>query len=95
MVADAHNRKPRGILASLALEDWKRSTSVVGYELQYNDSDGVTLVYNVTATTSHFQHAKETQWQDVELREVWNKLQNSEQLDGLSMNQKRFFSPLI
>ena len=95
MVADAHNRKPCGVLASLALEDWKISTSVVGYELQYNDSDGVTLVYNVTATTSLLQHAKETQWQDVELREVWNKLQNSEQLDGLSMNQKRFFSPLI
>ena len=78
MVVDALSLKPRGVLASLALEDWKRSTTVAGYDLQYHESDDVSFVYNVTTTQSLLQHAKETQWQDVELREVWNRLQNSE-----------------
>ena len=36
------------------------------------------------------QHAKETQWQDTELREIWNRLQNGEQLDGWSTNSEGF-----
>ena len=82
MVVDALSCKPCGILASLALEDWMRSMCVAGYNLHYYEGDSVALVYNVTATPSLLQHAKETQWQDAELREVWNKLQNGEKLDG-------------
>ena len=78
VVADALSRKPRGVLASLALEDWRRSVTVADYNLQYYESDNVALVYNVAATLSLLQHAKETQWQDVELRDIWNRLQNGE-----------------
>ncbi|KAL5547177.1 hypothetical protein UlMin_006864 [Ulmus minor] len=35
VVADALSRKPRGILASLAFEDWSRSSTIVNYDLQY------------------------------------------------------------
>ena len=73
-VVDALSRKSHGVLTSLALEGWKRASIVEGYNLQYYEDNDVALVYNVTATPSLFQHAKETQWQDAKLREIWNKL---------------------
>ena len=82
VVADALSRKSHGVLASLALEEWKRASIIEGYNLQYYEDNDVALVYNVTATPSLLQHAKETQWQDAELREIWNKIQNGEQLEG-------------
>ena len=39
---------------------------------------------------SLLQHAKETQWQDAELRDIWNRLQNGEQIAGWSTNQEVF-----
>ena len=60
VVADALSRKPRGLLASLVLEDWKRTVIVENYDLLYYEVDDVTFVYNVTATPSLLQHAKET-----------------------------------
>ena len=60
MVADALSCKPHGILASLAMEDRKRSATVVGYNLQYYEGDNIALVYNVTTIPSLLQHAKET-----------------------------------
>ncbi|KAL5580228.1 hypothetical protein UlMin_012670 [Ulmus minor] len=35
VVADALSRKPQGILAFLAFEDWSRSRTIVDYDLQY------------------------------------------------------------
>ena len=61
VVADTLSRKPCGILASLALENWRRSVTVADYNLQYYESDDVALVYNITATLSLLQHTKETQ----------------------------------
>ena len=48
-MVDALSRKPRGILASLVLKDWKRKVMNEDYDLQ---NDDVALVYNVTATSS-------------------------------------------
>ena len=62
VVADALSRKSYGVLASLALEGWKRASTVEGYDLQYYKDDDVALVYNVIATPSLLQHGKETQW---------------------------------
>ena len=78
VVVDALSHKSRGLLACLVLEDWKRTIIVEDYDLQYYEADDVALAYNVTATPSLLQHAKETQWQDTELREIWNRLQNGE-----------------
>ena len=52
VVADALSWKPRGILASLDFEGWKRAATVEGYDLQYYEDENVALVYNVTATPS-------------------------------------------
>ena len=49
-MANALSRKPHVILASLALEGWKRASTVEGYNLQYYEDDNVALVYNVIAT---------------------------------------------
>ena len=46
--------------------------------MQYYEDENMALVYNITATPSLLQYAKETQWQDAELREIWKKQQNSE-----------------
>ena len=90
MVTDALSSKSRGILASLALEDWNRAAIIENYDLQYYEYENIVLVYNVIATPSLLQHAKETQWQDAKLMEIWDKLQNSEQLDGWSTNHVGF-----
>ena len=73
-MADALSRKPHGVLASLALEGWKRASTIEGYDLQYYGDENIALVYNVTTTPSLLLHAKETQSQDAELREICNKL---------------------
>ena len=73
-MADALSRKSHGVLASLDLEGWKRASTVEGYDLQYYEDKNVAIVYNIIATPSLLHNAKETQWQDVELREIWNKL---------------------
>ena len=74
----------------VVLEDWKRAVTIYDYDLLYYENDNAALDYNVTATPSLLQHAKETQWQDFELREIWKKLQNGEQLDGWSTNLEGF-----
>ena len=53
-MADALSRKSHGVLASLALEGWKRASTIEGYDLQYYEDENVALVYNVTATPSLF-----------------------------------------
>ena len=62
VMANALSRKSHGVLASLALEGLKRASTVEGYDQQYYEDRNVALVYNVTATPSLIQHAKETQW---------------------------------
>ena len=77
-MANTLSRKPRDILASLTLEGWKRATTFVGYDLQYYEDESVALVCNVTTILNLLQHAKKTQWYDVKLREIWNRLQKGE-----------------
>ena len=90
-MADTLSKKPHGILASLALKGWKRASTVEVYDLRYYEDENVALVYNATTTSSLLQYAKETQSKDAELREIWNKLRNDEQLEGWSTNHESFF----
>ena len=60
-MADELSQKSHGILASLALEGWKRTATVESYDLQYYEDKNVALFYNFTTTSSLLQHAKETQ----------------------------------
>ncbi|KAL5540955.1 hypothetical protein UlMin_044247 [Ulmus minor] len=52
VVADALSRRPRGILACLAFEDWSRSSTIVNYNLQYYEDCNKAFVYNLVATPS-------------------------------------------
>ena len=52
VAVDALSRKPHGILASLALEGWKKASTVKDYNQQYYEDENVALDYNVTATPS-------------------------------------------
>ena len=51
VLADALSKKSHGVLASLALEGWKRASTVESYNLQYYEDENVALVYNVSANS--------------------------------------------
>ena len=81
VVADALSRKTTGILASLALEDWKRSEIVGDYDLQYYEDSNQAMVYNLVSTPILIQQVKQNQWQDSHLQGIWTRVQNGEKLD--------------
>ncbi|XP_024021742.1 uncharacterized protein LOC112091712 [Morus notabilis] len=56
VVADALSRKTLGILASLALEDWKQSAIVGDYDLQYYEDSNKAMVYNLVSTPTLIQN---------------------------------------
>ncbi|PON86514.1 hypothetical protein TorRG33x02_177080, partial [Trema orientale] len=90
VVADALSRKTHNMLASLILEDWKNSVTIGDYNLEYRESGKTACISNIVATPSLLQTAQQSQWQDQELRAIWNQLQNGEQLDGWSTNREGF-----
>ncbi|KAL5838964.1 hypothetical protein ACOSQ4_011572 [Xanthoceras sorbifolium] len=90
VVADALSRKSHGILANLALEDWKRTMVIGDYDLCLQEDEVTTRVYNVVATPSVLQRVKQSQWQDEELRTLWNRLINGEHLEGWEIKADGF-----
>ncbi|KAL5576960.1 hypothetical protein UlMin_018659 [Ulmus minor] len=74
VVADALSRKPQGILACLAFEDWSRSRTIVDYDLQYYEDSNQDFVYNLVATPLLLERVKQGQWQDEDLREKWRQI---------------------
>ena len=67
VVADALSRKTSGTLASLALEDWKRTEVVSEYDLQYHEDYNQVVVYNLISAPALVQQVKQNQWQDPHL----------------------------
>ena len=55
VVADALSRKPTGTLASLTLEDWKRTEVVSEYDLQFYEDYNQAMVYNLIPTPAIVQ----------------------------------------
>ncbi|PON75341.1 hypothetical protein PanWU01x14_043080, partial [Parasponia andersonii] len=53
----------------------------------YFENEGVACLSNIVISPSLFQTVQWSQWQDRELRTIWNRLQNGEQLDGWSTNR--------
>ena len=90
VVADALSRKSNNMLASLILEDWKNSVNIGDYNLEYRENGKTACISNIVATPSLLQIVQQSQWQDQELRAIWNQLQNGEQLDGWSTNREGF-----
>ncbi|KAH7571087.1 hypothetical protein JRO89_XS05G0251600 [Xanthoceras sorbifolium] len=57
-------------------QDWKRTMVIGDYDLCLQEDEVTTRVYNVVATPSVLQRVKQSQWQDEELRTLWNRLIN-------------------
>ena len=74
----------------MILEDWKNSVTIGDYNLEYRENGKTACISNIVATPSRLQTAQQSQWQDQELRAIWNQLQNGEQLDGWSTNREGF-----
>ena len=62
VVADALSRKTSGTLASLALEDWKKTEVVSEYNLQFYEDYNQAMVYNLVSTLDIVQQVKQNQW---------------------------------
>ena len=90
VVADALSRKNYSVVASLALEDWKRTVTIGDFDLQLCDDGYRAYVCNLVATPSLVQQVKQSQWQDEEFRRIWNQLQNGERIDGWKVGQDGF-----
>ena len=73
VVADALSRKNQGIVASIALENWKTYVTIRGFDLQFCLEGDRAYVCNIVATPSLIQQVKQGQWQDEELRKIWNQ----------------------
>ncbi|PON80327.1 hypothetical protein PanWU01x14_007770, partial [Parasponia andersonii] len=82
VVADALSKKSHSVFASLILEDWKNSVTISNYNLKYSENEKTACISNIVATPSLLQIEQQSQWQDQELRAVWNLLQNGKQLDS-------------
>ncbi|KAH7569655.1 hypothetical protein JRO89_XS06G0229700 [Xanthoceras sorbifolium] len=61
-------------------QDWKRTMVIGDYDLCLQEDEVTTRVYNVEATPSVLQRVKQSQWQDEELRTLWNRLINEIQV---------------
>ncbi|XP_024028602.1 uncharacterized protein LOC112093762 [Morus notabilis] len=59
VVADALSKKTTGTLASLALEDWKRTEVVSEYNLQFYEDYNQAMVYNLGSTPDIVQQVDE------------------------------------
>ncbi|XP_024031894.1 uncharacterized protein LOC112094654 [Morus notabilis] len=70
VVVDALSRKISGILASLTLEDWKRTEVVDGYDLQYYEDYNQGMAYNLVSKLALLQQIKQNKWQDPHLQGV-------------------------
>ena len=78
VVADALNRKSRGVLASIASREWQMLETVEQFGLQYNEQAQGTLG-SLVATPSLLSRVIESQGQDVEIVSIkeWVQLGTS------------------
>ena len=61
VVADALSRKASRVIATIALEDWKRNEVVESYNLQYYDDYHQAVIYNLVSTPVLVQQIKQNQ----------------------------------
>ena len=81
VVADALSRKGAGVLAALALLDWKREMVIGDYDLKLFENHDSAVIYNLVDPPYLVQQVKENQQQDKHLLGVLTRLQNGETLE--------------
>ena len=75
VVADALSRKSRGALASIASREWRILETVGQFGLQYSEQTQGTLGSLVT-TPSLLSRVIESQWHDVEIVSIRDRVQS-------------------
>ena len=73
VVADALSRKSRGVLASVAYQEWQMLETVGQFILQYQDQAQGTLE-NLVAMPSLLSRVIESQGQDVEISSIRDRV---------------------
>ena len=85
VVADALNRKSRGVLASVASREWQMLGVVGQFGLQYNDqAQGV--LGSLVATPSQLSRVIESQGQDVEMVSIRDRVQSGTGDEGWAIH---------
>ena len=73
VVADALSRKSRGVLASIASQEWRMLKTVGQFGLQYSEQTQGTLG-SLVATPSLLNRVIESQGQDVEIVSIRDRV---------------------
>ena len=74
VVANALSRKSGGVLASIASREWRMLETVGQFGLQYNEQTQGTLG-SLVVTPSLLSRVIESQWQDVEIVSIRDRVQ--------------------
>ena len=75
VVADALNRKSRGVLATIASREWQMLETMGQFRLQYDEQAPGTLG-SLMATSSLLSRVIESQGQDVEIVSIRDRVQS-------------------
>ena len=81
VVADALSRKSRGVLANIASREWQILETVGHFRLQYIEQAQGTLG-SLMATPSLLSRVIESQWQDVEIVSIMDRVQSGTADEG-------------
>ena len=85
MVANALSRKLRGVLASIASQEWRMLETVGQFGLQYNEHAKGTLG-SLVATSSLLSRVIESQEQDAEIVSIRDQVQSGTCDDGSTIH---------
>ena len=85
VVADALSRKSRGVLASIASQEWRMLKTVGQFGLQYSEQAQGTLG-SLVATPSLLSRVIEFQWQDAEIVSIKDQVQSGMGDEGLTIH---------
>ena len=85
VVVDALSQKSRGALASIASREWRILKTVGQFWLQYNEQTQGTLG-SLVATSSLLSRVIESQWQDVEIVSIKDRVQSGTGDEGWTVH---------
>ena len=85
VVADALSRKSRGALASVASREWRMLETVGHFGLQYSEQTQGTFG-SLVATPSLLSRVIESQWQDVEIVSIRDRVQSGTGDEGWTVH---------
>ena len=85
VVADALSRKSRGALASIDSREWRMLETVGHFELQYSKQTQGTLG-SLVATPSLLSRVTESQWQDIEIVSIRDRVQSGTGDEGWTVH---------